>query len=290
MTLPKFKALLPKTLEEALEMKAEFGDRACIYAGGTDVLIRMKRGLLNPEYVIYIGGIEELFVLEFDDHEGLRIGACATLSDISEMKEVRVFYPALFTAVTQMATTQVRNKATLVGNICNAAPSADTAPPLIAYGAQVTVVSKDGERIVPLEEFFLGPGRTALLPDEIVKDVVVPVQEEGSFATYVKFSHRSNVDIAVVGVSSKVVRDGNLCKDVRVVLGAVAPTPMRAKRAEDHVRGKEGSPSLFKEAGRIASEEARPITDIRGTKEYRRYLVGVLTERSLSFSFNRAAG
>ncbi len=286
--LPKFKVLLPKTLEEALQMKAEYGSDVCVYAGGTDILIRMKRGVLSPKYVMYLGGVDGLSYVGFDSSSGLRIGAMATLTEIAENKEVRSLYPALFNAVNLMATGQVRNKATLVGNICNAAPSADTAPPLIAYGADVVIRSLKGERVVSAEEFFTGPGATVLSPDELVTEIRVPIQEEGSFTSYVKFSHRSMVDIAVVGVASKVVRDNGTCGDVKIVLGAVAPTPMRAKKAEEFVKGKVLDEGVAEEAGAIASQEARPITDVRATEEYRRHLVGVLTKRALLFSFDKA--
>ncbi len=290
MGRPKFKVLIPKTLDEALEMKKNYGDKARIYAGGTDLLIRMNQGVIKPEYVLYIGGLDELRYVKFSPGDGLKIGASATLSDVLEEEATIKYYPALYNAIENMATTQVRNKATVIGNLCNAAPSADTAPPLIAYGSEVVIRSADGERVVPLEDFFKGPGITDLRENEMVVEVRVPPQEDKSFTSYVKFSHRSRVDIAIVGVAAKVLKENGVCKDARIVLGAVAPVPMRAKRAEDFVKGKSIDESVADEAGKIASEESKPITDVRATKEYRRHLVGVLTKRALVFSFDKAGG
>ncbi len=283
--IPKFKLLVPGSLEEALDMKDELGDRIRVYAGGTDLLIRMKQGVIKPEYVMYIGSLKDLSYVDFDGKE-MRIGASATLSDITSKEFVRERFLALFNAINLMATTQIRNKATLIGNLCNAAPSADTAPPLIAYDAEIVIRSKEGERVMPLKDFFKGPGKTALSSNEMAVEVRVPVKE--GYTSYLKFSHRSAVDIAIVGVAVRVVRENGFCRDARVVLGAVAPVPMRAERVEAFVKGKAIDEKVAEEAGDIASKEAKPITDVRATEAYRRHIVKVLTKRALLFSFYRA--
>ncbi len=288
MGLPRFDFHRPKTIDEAISLLKEFGSDAKLMAGGTDLLIRMSQKVIKPKHIIYLKSIEGLDRVEPRD-DGVFIGACATLADVAENSFIRENFLALSNACRLMATTQVRNKGTVVGNLCNAAPSADTAPSLIAMGAKAIIAGGSGRREVPLEEFFAGPGKTVLSSDELVEGIFIPKQPPKSFSVYLKFSHRSMVDIAIVGVGARVIVDGGEnCSDVRVVLGAVAPTPMRAKETEDFVRGKAVDEDVANKAGEIASSEAKPITDVRTTEEYRRHIVGVLTKRALLFAYQKA--
>jgi carbon-monoxide dehydrogenase medium subunit len=217
----------------------------------------------------------------------LRLGALATLNDLIRSPIIREHFPVLAYTASKMAGVQVRNLATVGGNLCNASPAADTAPPLIALNARAVIVGKNGERVVPLEEFFVGVGKSVLAPDEILREILVPRLFPPTHASYLKLEHRAAMDIAIVGVAVFVkpaVASGKqavMGEDVRIVLGAVAPTPMRAKQAEEILRGKELTEERIREAARLAAGEAKPIDDVRGSAWYRREMVEVLTRRQL---------
>ncbi len=281
MGLPRFEYLAPKTIDEACEMLEKYGEKAKIKAGGTDLLIKMSNRVITPEYVIGLKNIEGLDYIEFDEKEGLRIGALALLSDIADNPVVKEKYPAVAYAASVTATNQVRNMATLVGNLCNAAPSADNAPTLLALGAEIVLHSLQGDRVIPLEEFFKGPGLTALKPNEIVKEVRVPVPEKNSGMAFLKASQRGKVDIAAVNIGVYVTVNENKFENVNIFLGAVAPIPVRAKNAENECKGKEISDEILYKAGEKAKSDASPITDMRASREYRLILVEVLTRRAL---------
>jgi CO/xanthine dehydrogenase FAD-binding subunit len=216
----------------------------------------------------------------------LRLGACVTLTDLIRSPIIREHYPVLAKTASKMAGVQVRNLATVGGNLCNASPAADTAPPLIALNARAVIVGKNGERVVPLDEFFVGVGKSALAPGEMLREILVPRQDASMRASYTKLEHREAMDIAIVGVgvwvkSEKLKGKSQKCEDVRIVLGAVAPTPVRARRAEEVLRGKELTEERIREAARVAVIEAQPIDDVRGSAWYRREMIEVLTRRQL---------
>ena len=289
MPLPKFAYLAPTSLKEASAMLSEHGDRARIMAGGTDLLIRMSHRALKPEFVIGLRGVPDLDFIRFDKLKGLKLGALARLRQAAEHPEVLKFYPALAQAAAWTATVQIRNMGTVAGNICNAAPSADTATPLLAYGANVLIQHPGGERSLPLDEFFRGPGLTALERGEVLKEIQLPPIDPKTGSSYQKISERSKVDIAAVGVSA-LVRLGEAGEIilVRIALGAVAPIPLRARRAEKLLKGQKPDAALIAEAGRLASDEASPITDVRASAHYRRRMVDVLTVRAVEQSLARA--
>ncbi len=288
MTLPKFEYLSPKTIQEACSLLSQHGDKAQVIAGGTDLLVKMKGRLVTPGYVIGLKGIPKLDYIEADA-SGLKIGALATIESILSSSGIQQRFPMLASAASRMATTQIRNMATVAGNLCNAAPSADSAPPLICLGAKVKLVSPEGERVVALEEFFTGPGETVLKAGEILAEIQVPQQPANTGGAYLKLS-RTSVDLAVVGVGALVTLQGKgeLCSEARIVLGAVAPTPLRAVKAEGVVKGKKIEDGLIEEVAGIASEEARPITDVRGSIYYRTEMVRVLTKRALRQALQQA--
>jgi len=279
--LPKFKYLAPKTLKEACEMLEKYGEKAKVKAGGTDLLIKMSNRVITPEYIIGLKNIKELDYIEFDEKDGLRIGACTVLFDVLRNPIIKEKYPAVAYAASVTATNQVRNMATLIGNLCNAAPSADNAPTLLALGAKIVLYSLNGERVIPLEEFFKGPGLTALKPNEIVKEVIVPVPKENSGMAFLKASQRGKVDIAAVNVGVYLTLNNGKIDDVNIFLGAVAPIPVRAKHAEEELKGKEPTDEVLYSAGKKATLDASPITDMRATREYRLVLVEVLTRRAV---------
>jgi CO/xanthine dehydrogenase FAD-binding subunit len=279
MRLPRFEYLGPKTIQEACSMLSEHGDKARVIAGGTDLLVIMKTKEVTPQYVIGLRSIPNMDYIRADP-KGLRIGALATLESLAESSVIRERFPFLADAAGKMATAQVRNMGTIGGNLCNAAPSADTAPSLICLGAMAKLAGPRGERVVPVEEFFAGPGKTVLKAGEILAEIQLPNQPAHTGGAYLKLS-RLAVDLAVVGVAALVALEGKggTCKEARIALGAVAPTPIRAKKAEAVLQGKKINDGLIEEAGRIAAEEARPITDVRGSAFYRSEVIKVLTKR-----------
>ena len=288
MRLPKFEYLDPKTIEEACSLLSQHGDKARLIAGGTDLLIIMKHKEVTPEYLVGLKGIPNLDSIDADA-EGVRIGALATLRSIGNSAVVRERFPFLADIAGKMATHQIRNMGTIGGNICNAAPSADTAPSLICLGAKAKLVGPKKERIVAVEEFFTGPGETVLKAGEILTEIQVPNQPAHTGGAYLRLT-RLSVDLAVVGVAALVTLEGKggLCKEARIALGAVAPTPIRAKKAEGVITGKKIENGLIEEAAQIASEEARPITDVRGSAPYRTDIVRVLTKRAIGQALEQA--
>ncbi|MBI4641673.1 MAG: xanthine dehydrogenase family protein subunit M [Candidatus Tectomicrobia bacterium] len=281
--MKRFAYFKPKSVEEAFSLMKQYGEEAKVLAGGTDLLIYIKSGRLAPKYIIDIKEIPGFDFIRYDEKDGLRFGAATRLADFVDSEIVnKKFYP-IVQAAGAIGTIQIQNRATIGGNICNAAPSADVSSPLVALGANVTLVSLSGERTLPLEDFFLGPGKTVLARDELLREIHVPNPPPRTGSIYLRLAKRSRVDIAVAGVSATVTLgtgDG-ICQDVKIVLCAVAPIPLRAKEAEGILKGKPLQEEVIGEVSRKASEEARPITDVRGTAEYRKEIVKVLTKRSL---------
>ncbi|MFQ5594612.1 MAG: FAD binding domain-containing protein [Anaerolineae bacterium] len=273
----------PQTLEEAIELLVQHGDGAYPLAGGTDLVTKTRFGGLSPRVVINLKRIPGLAEIVPAEDGGLLIGALVTLNRIALSPLVRQRCPMLAATTANMASPLIRNLATLGGNLCNAAPSADTAQPLIALGAKALIVGAGGERRVPLEEFFTGPSETVLEKGELLTEVVVPPPDPTARATYLKHTYRQAMDIAIVGVAA-LVRFGaqdSVCQGARIVLGAVAPTPLRAREAEAIVRGAPLTDDRIAEAARQAAQEARPIDDTYSSAWYRRRMVEVLTRRAL---------
>jgi carbon-monoxide dehydrogenase medium subunit len=281
--LPRMDYLKPATLAEALDVLDESRHVRCVaYAGGTDVIPRLKARFINPpEVLVDLKGIRELDFIACDDHSGLRIGALATISSVVESESVRQKYPALVQGAASIASAHIQNRATLAGNICSAVPSADSAPALLCLGARVICLSKGGERTIELDQFFLGPNATSLRPGEIVKEIQVPPAIQGTLGAYLKLCPRSRMDLAVVGVAAVVRKNHETFEDARIGLGAVAPTPVRAGKAEQRLRGEAISEQVILEAARLAAQESEPIDDHRASAAYRRMMVEVLVKRAI---------
>jgi carbon-monoxide dehydrogenase medium subunit len=284
--LPKFEYKSPKSVEEASKLLKEHGGKAKVLAGGTDLLVKMKERAITPEYVINVKGIAGLDGIS--DGGGIKIGALATLETVLKSKEVKGSCPILVETIEKMATVQVRNMATVGGNLCNAAPSADLAPPLIVLGAKAKLVNGGEEREVLVEELFTGPGETVMKEGELMVEVEVPKPEGKTGGAYLKGS-RTAVDLAQVGVAVMVkAGGGGEVEEVKIALGAVAPTPIRAKKAEGILKGKKADGGLIEEAAKAASEEAKPISDVRSSAYYRTEMVRVLTKRAVTLALERA--
>jgi len=272
----------PSTLADAARVLADYDGLARCLAGGTDLLIRMKRHQWLPRAVVNLKRIPGLRNITLNGE--LSIGALVTLQDLIRSATIREHFPVLAYTASKMAGVQVRNLATVGGNLCNASPAADTAPPLIALNARAVVVGIQGERTIPLEEFFTGVGKSALAPDEMLREILVPRLHESTRVSFSKLEHREAMDISIVSVGvsgQRSAASSQVFDDVRIVLGAVAPTPMRAKQAEEILRGKELTEERIREAARVAASEASPIDDVRGSAWYRREMVAVLTRRQL---------
>ncbi|MGD9032964.1 MAG: xanthine dehydrogenase family protein subunit M [Desulfobacteraceae bacterium] len=287
--LPKFEYHAPISLGEALDHLSRHGDKAKVLAGGTDLLVSMKKREIVPEHLINLKGIQELKDIHYDQKRGLEIGGLVTLGELERSTIVREKFSALWDAANVMAAPQIRSLATIGGNLCSAVPSADTAPPLVALGTTVTLAGKDGERTLLVEDFFKGPEASVLNPDEILSHVSIPNPPENSASAYLKLMRRNAMDLALVGVAVSLMLDGRkrVCEEVRIALGAVAPTPIRALRAEQVLLNKEADEDLAMQAGKVAAQEARPISDIRASKEYRNGMVSVLTKRAVMTALKR---
>lgn len=282
--MKRFQYYTPRTLEEAVRIFQQKGEGGRFLAGGTDLVVQMKEGGMKfpyPSYLVSLRHLQELRSLSFNEGEGLRIGALTTVQELVESPLVRRRFDIIAQGAQVIGSLQVRNLATVGGNLCNAAPSADIAPPLIALGARARIVGPGGERVLPLEEFFLGPGRTVLGAGDILVELLVPPPPPRSGAVYQRHTPRRQMDIAVVGVGVVVALepDRDVVRQARIVLGAVAPTPMRAVQAEAALVGQAPEGSTIDRAAQLASQEAQPIDDVRGSAAFRRELVRVMTAR-----------
>jgi len=287
----RFDYLQARTLPEAIALLGQ-DEGTRIVAGATDFLVRWRQGLWKPRAVLSIQHIPGLDGVVYTPTTGLSLGSLVTIRTLELHPLIQQHYPALSQAATTFAGVQIRNLATVGGNICNASPSGDTLPALVAYGAECCLLGPEGERLVPLESFFMAPGRTALRPAELLVELHLPPPPPHTGALYIKHSPRSAMDISTVGVASMVTLEGQngVCREVRISLGAVAPTVIRARSAEAVLRGQRLEAGLIQEAGRAAIEDARPIDDIRGTARHRRAIVEALTGRTLRSAIQMAQG
>ena len=286
MIIPEFEYVTPQNVQEACALLAQYGDSARVLAGGSDLLVKMKDGLMKPAVLVSLKNLDSLKAIRYEIGKGVVIGARATHNEVMNNSLLQEKYRSVCEAAHSMAADQIRNIGTVGGNLVNAVPSADLPPILIALDARARIVGTSGERAIALEDFFLGPGKTVLEKGEILAEIIIPDQPTTG-SNYIKFGLRRAGALAVVGVASSVTVGDGTCQDVRIVLGAVAPTPMRARQAENVLRGKKISQKLIDEAGTIAGAESKPINDIRGSIDYRRNLVNVLTRRSLKAAIEK---
>jgi len=285
LALPEFDLFTAASAAEACALLSRYGENASIVAGGTDLLPKMKHRRLIARQLVNIKKIPGLDQIRYDERAGLRIGALVTMESLKDSSVVERTCPALGIAAGLLGTTQVRNLATLGGNLANASPSAECAPVLLTHGASIKCVGPGGERVIPLESFFVSPGKTVLRPHEVLTEICVPLSPFSGNGAYLKHSLRM-MDVAMVGVAVAVDLDGDVCRDVRIALGAVGPTPFRARKAEDILRGKRFAASaadreLLEQAGRTAAEESLPIDDLRAYARYRKKIVETLVVRGL---------
>lgn len=279
-----FDFVRPNSLDEALAILANSDGLVKPLAGGTDLIDQMKTGRCRPEVVLDIKDIPETQRLEYVPGEGLHIGAAVSCTKVAAYEGTTLNYPAIAEATSLIGGIQIQNRASVGGNICNGSPSADAVPSLLCYEGMAIIIGPSGRRTVPLEEFFLGPGKTVLEKTEMLLEVILPVPQINTVSRYLRFIPREEMDIAVAGVGSLLTVDSatGRCRRARVSLAAVAPTPIRAKATESLLEGELLTPELIREAERSAAEATNPITDVRGSGAYRRELVKVLLRRTLN--------
>ena len=281
----EFDYFKPSSIDEAIKLLNKYGAKARILSGGTDLVVRIKDGFETPDAVIDIKGLDELKVLDFKDNK-LIVGTLTTFNELIDSEVVKEKFPLLWESAKSVASMGIRNRATMVGNICSAVPSLDSGPALLLYEATVVVKGKDGERRIPIEEWFLGPRKTALKEGELVEYIEIPLPQKKHAGCYVKLGRYNGEDLAQVGVGVLAL-EGN---EYRVAFCAVGPKPTRAKKIEELLNGKELSDSLIEEAKKLVEEEISPITDIRATKEYRMHMAKVMLDRALKAAVGRLNG
>ncbi|MBI1790101.1 MAG: xanthine dehydrogenase family protein subunit M [Acidobacteria bacterium] len=282
-----FDYAVPETVDEAAGMLAAH-PRALLLAGGTDLLVQLRAGRKETDWVIDIKRVGELNELRYDAARGLTLGAAVPCYRIYQDRAVSQAYPALAEVASLIGGTQIQGRASIGGNLCNAAPSADAVPLLIAMRAQCRIAGPAGARQIAVEDFCTGPGRTVLGPGELLVSLHLPPPAPGSGARYLRFIPRNEMDIAVAGAGVEVVVENGTFRSARIALAAVAPTPLFVREAGDSLAGRPVNPESLAAAAGIARAAARPITDMRGTAEYRRHLCAVLTRRALEAAIQRA--
>lgn len=290
MPVARFAYLAPRSVSEAVAALAGRHGDARVLAGGTDLLPKLGKGSLAIGAVVSLRHVAELRAIAFDRERGLTIGATARLNELIANEAVRALYPAIAHAASQTATVQIRNMATVAGNICNGSPCADNVPTLIARGARVELASGRGTRMLDLAEVFLGPSKTALAPDELLVRIHVPPPPKGTGTAYRCISARSKVDVSSVSVAAHVACEDGTIREARIVLGAVGPTPLRATKAEELLAGRKLTDELLAAAGDAAAAASRPISDVRASASWRRRMVGVLAKRAIADAVERANG
>lgn len=278
----------PTSLDQAIGLLAAAGDDGRMLAGGTDLIIQMRAGVREPGQVIDAKKIPELQTLSYDAQSGLRLGAALACCEIIDNPTVRQHYPGLVEAAGLIGSDQILARASVGGNVCNGSPAADTTPALIALNATCHIAGPNGTREVAVEDVVTAPGQTALAADELLVEFRIPAPPAKAADCYQRFIPRNEMDIAVVGVGSCVALDGDTCSAARIGLGAVAARPLLAKEVGAALVGKPLDDAAINAAAKLAQAAASPISDMRGTAEFRTHLVGVLTRRTLEEAAARA--
>ncbi|MFC2024612.1 FAD binding domain-containing protein [Chloroflexota bacterium] len=287
-TIKEFDYLAPRAVIEAVSLLRKYEGEARLLAGGTDLVPLMKDRVITPKYVIDMKQISSLDFIRCDEKEGLSIGTLTTIAAILDSDVIREGYYSLYQAAKSFATTQVRNMATIGGNICSSCPSSDMIPPLLSFDAKVKLVGVDGERTVPLEDFFTGPARN-VLNNEILTEIKVPPQKR-PYGTAFKKVARTSEDLAKVNCAVRVVVSEGKCEDIRIALGGVAPTPVKAKNVEQALKGSEISAMAIDIAIKGVIKDIAPITDCRANVGFRAYISQVLIKRLTNEAIKRLGG
>lgn len=282
--------LVPTSIQEAISLHERYGEKSSYIAGGTDVMVKIKQKKIRPEALISLRGLKGLDYITYEKGE-LRIGSMVTHRMLEISPIIRGQFPILIDAVENIGSVQIRNVATIGGNIVNAVPSADGAIPLLTLGATVRTIGPEGERKIALENFFVGAGKTCLKSSEILSEFTIPELPDHTGAAYWKHTRRGAMELAMLGVGVLVslADDMKTCSEVRIGLGVLAPTPMRAYGAEAFLKGKKLDEDNLKEAGNIAAEECKPRDSIRGKAWYRKDMVRLFVRKMANVAMERAS-
>jgi len=283
--LPEFDVLRANTIAEACALLSKYGDEARVLAGGTDLLVKMKNKGTLPRYLINVKRIPDLDQIRYEGTAGLRIGALTTIQAIKDSSVIAHKFSMLSQSAGKVGTLQIRNLGTIGGNLANASPAAEFAPVLLTLGASVNCAGPEGERVIAMDEFFLGPGKTTLRGNEMLTEIVVPNLPAHSAGVYLKHSLRG-MDVAIVSAAVVIHLDGEVCRDAKIALGAVAPTPFRTRKAEALLNGRrllggDSDNELFDEVARVAASESVPIDDLRAYTTYRKKVAETLSRQGL---------
>lgn len=280
----------PRTLDEAVKLLAANGEKARILAGGTDVLVQLRAGVRTAQVVVDVKEIPELNEISWDKSSGLTLGAAVPCYRVYGDADIKQHYPGIIDVASLIGGTQIQGRASLGGNLCNAAPSADSIPAMIALEATCRVIGPNGERTVAAEDFCTAPGKNVLQPGELLVSIRFPAPRPNSGAHYLRFIPRNEMDIAVAGAGVSVVLDNGNFASARVALASVAPTPLFVTEAGEALAGQPVNDDSIQRAAEIAKQAAKPIDDMRGTARYRKHLCEVLTQRALKVAVQRAKG
>lgn len=276
--MKRFDYYQPQTLKEAFSLMEKLKGRAIYIAGGTDILVRIKQKASQPDALVSLRGISTLN--NISRNGGLSLGSMTPFRDLERDPVIIRDYPALAQAVSLLANPQVRNVATVGGNLCNSAPSADSAPPLMVMDATLKLQGPGGEREVPIDDFFTGPGENCMEPVEALTEIQIPERADHTGMAFLKVG-RVAQDIAIVNAAAWVVMDKKKCGQCRLAVGAVAPTPLRLRNVEKVMEGEEVGPELLDRISKMVEQDVSPITDVRSTEEYRKIMSGVLIKRAI---------
>jgi carbon-monoxide dehydrogenase medium subunit len=281
--LPSFDYSKPTSPQEVAKLLLKHDGEARLFMGGTDLFVRMRDGLIAPKFLIDVKRLPGMTAIKFTKRAGLTIGAGADMNSIARHPAVLEHYPILAQAIDAVASYQLRTRATMGGNLCNASPAADTAPAALVLGANLVLYGRRGERVVPAEKFFLGPGKPALKPGEFLVRIEIPPPPKGAVGRYLKLGRNAYGDLAIAGVAvlgypDKQAKSGYA---FRIALASVAPTPIRVPKAEALLSASPLTPEVIARAATAAMETAKPISDVRSSAEYRKAMVRVLTRRAI---------
>jgi len=282
--MKSFEYFSAKSLEEVIDLIKKH-TQCKILAGGTDLLVKMKRGEITPKTIIDIKRLPELNKIKSNTDGILTIGSLVTFNDILDNPIFKQDYSILYQAAQVMGTAQIRNRATIGGNICNGSPAGDSIPPLICLGAQLQLINQENDRLIPIEKFYEGPQKTCLHPDEILSAIKIPLLRPETFGVYLKLGLRKSLEIAIISICVLISINKRLefIEDIKISLGSVAPTPIRCKRAEDILRRKPIGNDLIERAALRVQKDINPISDLRSSAEYRYEMAYVLTKKALKF-------
>lgn len=278
--LPEFELLVPKSMAEAVDMAAQYGDKAAILAGGTDLMVMLQKGMVGRPYVIGLGEIPDIDYISYSKTDGLRIGAMATVYQLIQNAKVKKSHTALWQAAATLGSPQIRNAATIAGNILRASPSGDCCCAMLALGGSVVLESVSGRREVPIDEFFLGYRKIARRESEIAVELRLPPMEDEQRSAFARMT-RMTFDLAKISAAVLLDLNGKKCREARIAMGAVAPTTIRIKKAEEMLADSTLNEKTFEEVAAVIPKQIKPIDDVRSTAEYRRSVSGALVKRVL---------